>query len=64
LPTLSFPTTGLLIATRSGYERIGLSSESSTGELIGWTHAKSRPEHLRSICEESLRRAGLERIDI
>jgi pyridoxine 4-dehydrogenase len=58
-----FPYDGLLIATKGGYERTGPSSESATGELIGWT-PNGRPGHLRSACEASLRRLRLDRIDL
>jgi pyridoxine 4-dehydrogenase len=54
---------GLLIATQGGYERTGPSSQSATGELIGWT-PNGRPDHLRSACDASLRRLRLERIDL
>ena len=58
-----FPYDGLLIATKGGYERTGPSSESATGELIGWM-PNGRPDHLRSACEVSLRRLRLDRIDL
>lgn len=45
---------GLVIATKGGYDRPGPGS---------W-RANGRPEHLRKACEGSLRRLGLERIDL
>jgi aryl-alcohol dehydrogenase-like predicted oxidoreductase len=46
--------TGLVIATKGGYERPGPNRWVENG----------KPEHLRSACEESLRRLRLERIDL
>ena len=57
------PYDGLLIATKGGYERAGPSSESATGQLIGWT-PNGRPDHLRAACEDSLRRLRIDRIDL
>jgi pyridoxine 4-dehydrogenase len=57
------PYEGLLIATKGGFERTGPSGRSASGELIGWK-PNGRPAHLRSACEASLRRLGLERIDL
>jgi aryl-alcohol dehydrogenase-like predicted oxidoreductase len=45
---------GLVIATKGGYERPGPNRWVENG----------KPEHLRSACEESLRRLRLERIDL
>jgi len=45
---------GLVIATKGGHTRGGPSR---------W-HPDGRPEHLRAACEASLRRLGLERIDL
>ncbi len=45
---------GLLIATKGGLERTGPNQWPPNG----------RPEHLRAACEGSLRRLGLERIDL
>jgi len=45
---------GLVIATKGGHTRQGPSRWSPDG----------RPEHLRAACEGSLRRLGLERIDL
>ncbi len=57
------PYDGLLIATKGGYERSGPGGLSESGELTGWT-PNGRPGHLRSACEASLRRLGLDRIDL
>jgi aryl-alcohol dehydrogenase-like predicted oxidoreductase len=57
------PYDGLLIATKGGYERTGPSGRSDSGELIGWM-PNGRPDYLRAACEGSLRRLGLERIDL
>jgi pyridoxine 4-dehydrogenase len=57
------PYDGLLIATKGGYERTGPSGRTATGDLIGWT-PNGRPDHLRVACEASLRRLGLDRIDL
>ena len=46
--------TGLVIATKGGYERPGPNQWVENG----------KPEHLRSACEGSLRRLRLERIDL
>ena len=46
--------TGLVIATKGGYERPGPNRWVENG----------KPEHLRSACEQSLRRLRLERIDL
>ncbi len=48
------PYKGLLVATKGGLERSGPRS---------WT-TNGRPEHLRIACHNSLRRLGLERIDL
>jgi len=45
---------GLVIATKTGFERSGPHR---------W-HVNGRPEHLRAACEGSLRRLRLERIDL
>jgi pyridoxine 4-dehydrogenase len=45
---------GLVIATKGGYERPGPNRWVENG----------RPEHLRSACEDSLRRLRLDRIDL
>jgi pyridoxine 4-dehydrogenase len=57
------PYRGLCIATKGGYERTGAGGLSANGELVGWT-PNGRPEHLRVACEASLRRLGVERIDL
>ena len=58
-----YPYDGLLIATKGGYERTGLSGRTANGGLIGWA-PNGRPDHLRSACEGSLRRLRLERVDL
>jgi pyridoxine 4-dehydrogenase len=45
---------GLVIATKGGFERPGPDQWVENG----------RPEHLKSACEESLRRLRLDRIDV
>jgi pyridoxine 4-dehydrogenase len=45
---------GLVIATKAGFDRTGPDK---------WT-MNGRPEHLRSACDESLKRLKLERIDL
>jgi pyridoxine 4-dehydrogenase len=57
------PYDGLLVATKGGFERTGPSSRSARGELTGWK-PNGRPAQLRSACEASLRRLGLDRIEL
>jgi aryl-alcohol dehydrogenase-like predicted oxidoreductase len=57
------PYDGLLIATKGGFERTAPSGRSAEGGLTGWT-PNGRPEYLRTACEGSLRRLGLDRIDL
>jgi aryl-alcohol dehydrogenase-like predicted oxidoreductase len=54
LRTALHPYTGLTIATKAGLLRTG----------PGKWHACGRPEYLRQQCELSLRRLGVERIDL